>query len=510
MTKGNENHRVLILILTLVFFVGIGLRMIDLSNPPLDFHPARQLHSALIARGFYLNEGGSLPGMDALSVDEAKARGESELWIEPPVMEFLAAKLYRLSGDADLRLPRALAIFFWLIGGIALVRLCRGRLTPAGVAAAAIIFLWLPYGVLVSRSFQPESLMILLTILALANFQDWAERRSWRSTLLTGLFAGAAIFVKQVMIFPLGFSLVFGALSAAGSPKNALRSRQLWVMALMALLPVAAYNVWGLWIDGFLRQQYQGRFLFSQWLSVGFYIRWLREIDKVFGIWLIMSALIGIGLIRSARTRLIWVGYLIGYVVYGFLLPHHIGTHDYYQVPLFPFAAVGFGSLAERISGIVKNMPEPRRIGRLLIAAAVILSCGWMVLDTVTRLGRVDYRQRPALYQEMARRYDPYPDQINVIGIMDDYGAGMMYWGLRTPLIWDRTVEELPEGEAVEAICAAMNNRQYLIVTDLERFYRQPRLQNWLSENAALVDQGSDFLVYRIDNDDDAPEGQEF
>ena len=510
MVKRTENRRILILILTLIFFAGAGVRFLDFSNPPLDFHPARQLHSALIARGFYLDAGGSLPGLDPLSADAAKARGESELWIEPPIMEFLAAKLYGLAGDADLRLPRMLAIVFWLCGGLALVRFCQRRLSPAGTAAAAVVFLWLPYGVLVSRSFQPESLMILLTVFAIGSFQDWIDTRSWRAAVLSGLFAGAAIFVKQVMIFPLGLAFVFGALSAAGSLRNALRSAQLWTIALFALGPVAAYNVWGLWIDGFLRQQYQGRFLFSQWLSVGFYIRWLREIDKVFGIWLIVAALIGIALIRSARTRLIWTGYLAGYVVYGFMLPHHIGTHDYYQVPLFPLAAFGFGALAERISVMVKNMAEPRRIGRFLIAAAVVFGCGWMILDTATRLGRVDYRSRPDWYRETARRYDPYPDQINVIGIMDDYGAGMMYWGLRTPMIWDRTVAGLPEEAAEAAIRAAMNDRQFLIVTDLERFYRQPRLQAWLGENAELVESGGDFLIYRIENGDDAPEGREF
>jgi hypothetical protein len=32
---------------------GFGLRMIDLTNPPLDFHPSRQLFSYTIARGLF-------------------------------------------------------------------------------------------------------------------------------------------------------------------------------------------------------------------------------------------------------------------------------------------------------------------------------------------------------------------------------------------------------------------------------------------------------------------------
>ena len=67
-------------------------------------------------------------------------------------------------------------------------------------------------------------------------------------------------------------------------------------------------------------------------------VRWLREIDAVFGIGLIAAALIGLALIRRTGLRWIWVGYLVGYAAYGFALPHHIGTHDYYQTPLFPLA----------------------------------------------------------------------------------------------------------------------------------------------------------------------------
>ena len=185
--------------LILIFLIGAALRFLDFSNPPLDFHPARQLHSALIARGFYLADGGTLPGWGAAEREEARIRGEQELWIEPPVMEYISAKLYALAGDADLRLPRALAILFWLIGAAGLNRICRGWLSDVGRAAAFALYLLLPYGVLVSRSFQPEALMTALTIFALATLGGWTERRSWGAAILTAVFAGAAVYVKQVM-----------------------------------------------------------------------------------------------------------------------------------------------------------------------------------------------------------------------------------------------------------------------------------------------------------------------
>jgi hypothetical protein len=41
------------LMLALVFFFGLVGRFYDFDDPPLDFHPTRQLHSMLIARGMY-------------------------------------------------------------------------------------------------------------------------------------------------------------------------------------------------------------------------------------------------------------------------------------------------------------------------------------------------------------------------------------------------------------------------------------------------------------------------
>ncbi len=49
---------------------GFGVRMVNLKDPPLDFHPVRQLRSALIARGLYYQAN--------LSADPAKAPGRDQ------------------------------------------------------------------------------------------------------------------------------------------------------------------------------------------------------------------------------------------------------------------------------------------------------------------------------------------------------------------------------------------------------------------------------------------------
>ena len=49
-TQNITLRRITILLLLLL---GLGIRLLDLTDPPLDIHPTRQLHSALMARGMY-------------------------------------------------------------------------------------------------------------------------------------------------------------------------------------------------------------------------------------------------------------------------------------------------------------------------------------------------------------------------------------------------------------------------------------------------------------------------
>jgi len=42
------------LLVALVFLLGASVRLLDLQDPPLDFHPVRQLRDAIIARGLWL------------------------------------------------------------------------------------------------------------------------------------------------------------------------------------------------------------------------------------------------------------------------------------------------------------------------------------------------------------------------------------------------------------------------------------------------------------------------
>ena len=111
---------------------------------------------------------------------------------------------------------------------------------------------------------------------------------------------------------------------------------------------------------------------------------------------------------------------------------------------------------------------------------------------------RHDYRAWPERWAEWMPELEPYENRISTIGIMDDYGGGMTYWGLHNPGIWDTGVEGMDEYDALVKLNTTFWNYKWLVVTDLEKFYTQPRLQRYLSETAEVYRQEADYIIYEL------------
>ena len=204
-------------------------------------------------------------------------------------------------------------------------------------------------------------------------------------------------------------------------------------------------------------------------------------------------------MIREKSSRVSWLAYFAGYLLYGLCLPHHIGTPNYYQLLIFPFAAVGLASLVKTAArAILKaSRKQSRFVPAFAVLCAVVL-CGWWAADSVMDLHRTDHRAWPQRWAEWIDELEPYEDRICTIGIMDDYGGGMTYWGLRNPGIWDTSVEGLDDYDALVKLNTTFWNYKWLVVTDLNKFYEQPRLQQYLNETAEVYRQDVDYIIFKL------------
>jgi len=125
--------------LVVIFVFGLGIRLYDLTDPPLDFHATRQLRSLLMARGLY-HKWVDDPVVDARQRQIAIDQWEGHQIIEPPIFEILTAITYRLAGAEQAWIARIWASMFWLIGGAALYLVARD-LTSIDGGIIALAFL---------------------------------------------------------------------------------------------------------------------------------------------------------------------------------------------------------------------------------------------------------------------------------------------------------------------------------------------------------------------------------
>ncbi|MBI1854734.1 MAG: hypothetical protein HYR93_02520, partial [Chloroflexi bacterium] len=74
----------LIVTLIALFGLGLGIRLFDLTDLPLDFQPTRQLLSALKARGMFYQTAPNIPDWQRqMAIQQWKTKAE----VEPEVFE---------------------------------------------------------------------------------------------------------------------------------------------------------------------------------------------------------------------------------------------------------------------------------------------------------------------------------------------------------------------------------------------------------------------------------------
>jgi len=240
-------------VLVFLFALGLAIRLYDLTDLPLDFHPTRQLLSAIKARGLYYQT--QPDGISTEKLETAILFSQLKAGVEPVVFERLVAFTYRFTGE-QLWIARIYSSLFWLIGGAFLFLLVQELVSFEGAILSTTYYLFFPYAVIASRSFQPDPLMVMLILAFCWMFQRWMRSSAWHYALLAGLIGGFAIFVKfSAAFFVIGAAL--GLVFSRFALKDLLKNAQVWGMAILGVIPSLAYLYYGIVVRGSLGGQFE-------------------------------------------------------------------------------------------------------------------------------------------------------------------------------------------------------------------------------------------------------------
>lgn len=479
-------------LLILVFMIGFIIRMSDLFDAPLDFHPTRQLHSALIARGMYYQ---TLEDVPEWKREMSYKQWQAEGLIEPQIMERLTALIYGVIGSEQLWVARLWAILFWMIAGL-LLFLITEKISgfAAGTFAVMYFFVW-PYAAAASRAFQPEPLLIASILAALWALLNWVEKENTTWSIIAGVLCGFSIYVKSSAFFFLIPSFI-GLIIYKYGLKAALKNRQVWLIGILSILPFLAYLFYGEFVLGILGDQFSYRFFPNRWFDPFFYVQWLLEIDNTIEIVIFLAAILGISLFTKKKYLYLLAGYLIGYVIYGYVFSYHITTHDYYQLPLMIPVAIGFGILL----GKIFYFSERKRISTKIIFACIALIFiginSWQIRSALSRL---DYSNEVEKWEMVGEQFG---HESRVIGLFPDYGYRLAYWGWMHVSSWttsgDVTLRELAGQKVDLEAIDRISDYDYFVIADKDEYESQEFLKEYFESNFLKKEEIEDLIIYDL------------
>jgi len=486
------------LILGLLLVVAAGVRLYGIADPPLSFHATRQYRSLLIARGHYY---AGLTGLPDWKRHVAEVNMDRQGVLEPPVGEYLTSIGYRVFGESYW-LPRTLSVVFWLVGAILLWRIGARLLDRRAGLLAAAVYLFLPFGVVASRSFQPDPLMLMLVLAGVLSMLRFRDDPSGRRLFGTAALSAMAVFVKPAAIFLLLAVFVAQSIHRHGKERF-LVDRSLWAYVAVALLPVVGYYlVYGIVLSGDLETQTH-LVLPAFVLDPSFWRGWLGNVRAVVGLPLLIGSLLGAVVFPRGMPRATIVGLWAGYASLCLVLSWGSANHDYYHLPLIPIAAL---SLAPLLLAVLDRLREAvdGPVERYAIAAILVVGSILSILTV-----------RPRLIEAGAAETVRTAERIgslvghgtrNVV-LASDYGLSLQYhgelssqpWPLASDLEWERVVgEPALEAETRFQEWFGGEDPEFFIVIDRSELVRQDDLERFLSSSFPVLARTDDFLIFDL------------
>jgi 4-amino-4-deoxy-L-arabinose transferase-like glycosyltransferase len=478
-----------------VLTVGIGIRLVQISQPFVDRWSSRQADVAMIARNFHrhgfnllypqIDWAGSWPGY---------------VGTEFPLVPFLASLVYLIWGEAEW-IGRSISVVFFAASVPFLYLLVRKVWNPRSAFFAVIAYTLAPLGIFASRSFMPDMASLALSIAALYLFAEWLDREAH-----AGLFAAScaalslAILVKLPTVI-IGVPLAYLAVRARGA--GFWRTPALWVWAAVALgFPLAWYlhahavsvahaphHMFG---EGGLKIVDPGSYA---GIAVSSIIPGLTPLVT-------LGMLIGLLLPGRSRFAGVFGWWCVAIAAFTILAGRGASWHAWYQLPLVPVAAALAGRVGDVAWGRLAGAGRQRLglvLGGVSLATVAALATFYVAplykpwANPLRDAGRELDRIAPAKALAVFTEWDP-----TTVYYSDRKG-----WRLeRSEFSWQGPHDTAEAIGALEAL--RLRGAQYLLFTRHGRWWfdRYPGFRQYLESRYPRVPTNADCTLFELSRPD--------
>ncbi|MBT4003528.1 MAG: phospholipid carrier-dependent glycosyltransferase [Chloroflexi bacterium] len=466
------------IVLALTFLLaGLGIRLYDLTDAPFDFNPTRQFRGALNARYLYYQMLSDATEIELDKVDFFRSQQED---LEPLIIEGLMAVTYKIVGAEKIWIARIYSSIFWIIGGWFLFQLARKSGSDGGALFALGFYLFLPFSVQASRSFQPDPLMTMWIILTAYAAYTWAEEKTWTRAIFLGVAGGMAILTKGNAAFYIGMMMLTLVIHEFGLKKS-FKDKKTWAIGALMIAPILIHYVFVL---GDKFGDYVDRATvrnFGEIFNPRFYILWMDRVEDFLNIALIFIAIIGV-FIAKDRLKALLIGLWIGYGIMGLVFHYHITTHDYYHI-LLPFL-VGL-SLVPVADAIFEKISKENTFWQISLMIILVLAMAFGIFRARSTLKAEDFQAEVALWEQLGAEL---PDDGRTSSIVPHFGYQLMYYG------WQKTDILLPQG----FYSFNPDSFSYLLVLNTRVFDEDPAFKQSIVDNYPVLVDGGYYYIFDL------------
>src|ERR1035437_2642818 len=240
-----------IIILFLILATGFLVRLYKFNGPVADWHSWRQADTSSVSRNF-VSSGFDLlhPTFDDLSnVPSGKYDNPNGYrFVEFPIYNVFQAGLFMTVGHLTLEeWGRMVTIFFSLLSAVFLYLIVKRRQGLLAGIMASFFFVFLPFNIYFSRTILPDPLMVTFILGAICFFDRWLNNDSRFKIYDLGMFVLTLIFTAGAFLikpFALFFMLPMLVLAFEKYGFGLIKKWQLWILAILAILPFGLWRIW--------------------------------------------------------------------------------------------------------------------------------------------------------------------------------------------------------------------------------------------------------------------------
>ena len=383
----------------IILVLALLVRLVDYDAPLTGENSWRQADTAAMARNFHVEA-------RPLHEPAIDARGDRSGLVETefPIFPWLVAGLYQIFGVND-AIGRVLSAFFSVIGLWALYRLVAELMDYRTGVWAMIVSAFAATSIYYGRSFQPESMMLMSSLVGLFLCARYMRTGGQVDLVVSALFVSLAVLNKITALF-IGLPILYLFWLRWGS--RLFMRFEIYLYGFLVLAPVVgwyahahslylesglSFGIWGYGVgkwgnwDMILSFAYWKRLLYSYLI-----VRHLHFVGFIL-------FLIGIFLKRRTPQERFFDFWIIGGGVFLLVVGRGNFHHEYYQLPVLLPVSVFIAKVLSRFlkwplwsgnqeSGSMRSMQS------VAVAVCILAMGGLSAERYVAYLGRAAEKTR--------------------------------------------------------------------------------------------------------------------